>query len=146
MYNARTWQITAQFLFRSKTKTIFYKADWKVCNKNLHFIGSCTGENTVLCSILGFGFFSFFCSCFKTIRLLILWGNWPLNPEGCWVLYQSKQYCSFSRVLSTRPPVDASKKSPCQWLLLFVSNRASYLSPALLPSRDYVSLLMTTLC
>lgn len=145
MYNARTWQITAQFLFRSKTKTIFYKADWKVCNKNPHFIGSCTGENTVLCSIMGFGFF-FFCSCFKTIHLLILWGNWPLNPEGCSVLYQSKRYCSFSRMLSARPPLDTSEKSPCQWLLLFVSNRASYLSPALLPSRDYLSLLMTTLC
>lgn len=60
MYNARTWQITAQFLFRSKTKTIFYKADWKVCNKNIHFIGSCTGQNTVLCSIK-----TFFLFCLK---------------------------------------------------------------------------------
>lgn len=140
MYNARTWQITAQFLFRSKTKTIFYKADWKVCNKNIHFIGSCTGENTVILSIT-----TSFC----------LFQNHPfvnpvrkLTPEPwrCWVLYQSEQYCNFNRVLSAQPPLDASEKSPCQWLLQFVSNRASYLSPALLPSRDYFSLLMTTLC
>lgn len=143
MYNARTWQITAQFLFRSKTKTIFYKADWKVCNKNIHFIGSCTGGNTVLCSI-GIFFLLFFVSKPSICKSCEETDTWTLKVVGYCI--KASSTVNFNRVLSAQPLLDACKKSPCQWLLQFVSNRASYLSPALLPSRDYFSLLMTTLC